>query len=868
MLYKKPRPPQIALWLLTRMHFPDLDEGFEGDIEEDFEERVNNQGRKNALFWLWIHAIAAFPKFIMQITRWRFYMFKNYLKIAIRNMRRNKGYSFINITGLSIGIACCMLVFFFVQDEKTYDRFHENIDRIYYIMGDVDLDRYKIGVSPEPSLAERMRDEFPNVENAVRLKKEELLIKKEGDAVKMNGISTDSSFLDIFTFPLALGNVEGALDGLSSIILTDKASQILFGGKNPVGETVSLNINDEYVDFIVSGVTQPIPDNTSLRFDFLINIRSVRGEEIENNQGFLPTFLLLSDKENYGQLIEKFPLTIDKDLSERFKGKGAYRLHPLAGDHLNSESSSIVLSEKGNIAYMYILSGIALLILLTACFNYTNLSTGRFLNRMKEVGMRKVLGALRKQIARQFLYESVVLSVFSLGLAFILSAVLMPSFNSLVGKELTLNLFDNPLPAVFLFLLAICVGCVAGAYPSLIASRFQSIELFGERFKLSGKNIFSRALIVFQFAASVFLIIGTMFMGKQINFMLSRELGYESEKVVRIPLENISRNIKKNQSFFANYKNKITGYGSIKNVCGAKYSLSSSWMRWIGETKEGEKRFICSQNYTDHDYIDVLGIQMLQGRNFSREFPSDLTDSVIVNEEFVKEIGITDPTGKNISEFFKEPSIFGNFRIIGVVKDFNYESLSNKIRPIVLMLNKDESYDYAYVKFSGGIQEAIKILEREYKELAPHIPFEFSFLDEQVAQLYRKEEKWKRIISWASLFAVAIACSGLFGLTLLIVTKRTKEIGIRKVLGASVSAIVRLISREFIWLIVLANFIAWPAVYYCTHKFLQNYAYRIPIDIWTFMKAGFLALAIAFLTVSVHAVRAGVRNPVDVIKHE
>lgn len=868
MLSKKLRPPRIALWLLTRMCFPDLDEGFEGDIEEDFEERVNTLGRKKAVFWLWIHALAAVPKFFVQTNRWRFYMFINYLKVAIRNMRRNKGYSFINITGLSLGIACCMLVFFFVQDEKTYDRFHENLDRIYYMEGYVDLGRFAIGVSPEPSLAGRMRDEFPEVENAVRMKKEELLLKNEGDAVKMNGFSADPSFLDIFTFPLALGSGEGALDGLSSIILTDKASRILFGEKNPVGETVSLNIRDEYVDFIVSGVTQPIPDNTSLRFDFLVNIRSVRGEEVENNRGSLPTFLLLSDKESYGPLIAKFPQTIDKDLSVRYKGKGAYWLYPLAGYHLDSKNSSIVLPEKGNIAYIYILSGIAMLILLTACINTTNLSIGRFLNRMKEVGMRKVLGAQRRQIARQFLFESVVLSVFSLGLAFIVSALLMPPFNFLVGKELTLNIFGNPLPGIFLFLLTICVGCVAGAYPSLIASRSQSIELFRERFKLSGKNIFSRALIVFQFAASIFLIIGTLFMDKQINFMLSRDLGYESEKVVRIPLENISKDIKRNQLFFAGYKNKIKGYSSIKSVCGAKYSLSSSWMTYVAYMDEGEKRFIFDRNYIDHDYIGVLGIQMLQGRNFSREFPSDLTDSAVVNEKFVEEMGIADPIGKYLGEFFKESSDFANFRIIGVVKDFNYESLSKKISPIVLQLNKDESYDYAYVKFSGSIQETIKILEREYKELAPHIPFEFSFLDEQVALQYQKEKKWKSIISWASLFAVVIACSGLFGLTLLVVTKRTKEIGIRKVLGAPVSSIVRLISREFIWLVALANLIAWPVVYYSTHKFLQNYAYRIPIDIWTFLKAGFLALLIAFLTVSVHAVRAGVRNPVDVIKYE
>ena len=865
---KKPHPPRIAFRLLTWMSFPDLDEGYKGDIEEDFEYKVNNQGRKNAVLWLWMHTIAAIPWFIVQLIRWRFYMFRNYLIVSIRNIQRNKGYSVINIASLAVGIACCILVFFFVYDEITCDQFHENIDRIFYIEGEVDLDKYRIGVSPEPSLGEKLKSEFPEVENAVRMKKEVFLIKKEGDASKMNGISVDSTFLDIFTFPLALGDAESALDGLSSIILTEKTSQILFGKVNPVGETVSLKISDKYVDFIVSGVTQAIPHNSSLRFDFLLNIRSVRSRELEDSRTSVPTFLFLSEEGNFRQLQEKFPESIDKALSERFKGRGAYHLYPLAGYHLNDKISSIVLSNKGNITYIYILSGIALLILLTACFNYTNLSIGRFSNRMKEVGMRKVLGAQRKQIVRQFMFESVVLSLCSLGLGVILSAFLMPVFNFLVDKELHVNIFENALPTLFLFLLTICVGCIAGAYPSVIAARISPLELFRGRLKLSGKNIFSRALIVFQFAISIFLIIGTLFMTKQINFMLFRDLGYDSEKVVRIPLENISKDNKKNQSFFANYKNKLAGFSSINNVCGAKYSLSSSWFLWIVERKESGIRFMFDQNYIDNDYIDVFDIQVLQGRNFSREFPSDVTNSIIVNEEFVKEMGITDPIGKNISEFFRDPVISGDSRIIGVVKDFNYQALVKNIRPIVLMLNKEDSYDYAYVKFSGSITETIKILEKEYKKLAPHTPFEFSFMDEQVALQYQKEEKWSHIISWSCLFAIVIACSGLFGLTLLVVTKRTKEIGIRKVLGASVPTIIRLINKEFIWLIAMANFIAWPTVYYCARKFLQNYAYRVPIDIWTFVMSGFLALVIAALTISIHALKAGIRNPIDVIKYE
>jgi len=804
------------------------------------------------------------------LIRWRFYMFKNYLKIAFRNLKMEKGYSIINIASISIGLACCILLYFFVEDEKTYDQFHKNIDRIYYIQGNVDFERFQIGVSPEPAMSVRMTDEFPEVENAVRVKKEELLIKTDGDAVKMIGFSTDPSFLNIFSFPLATGEIKSALHDISSIVLTEKTSRILFGSKNPVSETVSLNINDTYVDFIVTGVTKPIPNNSSLKFDFLINIRGLRADELKNSQSSVPTFLLLSDKNNYNQLIGKFPQSIDKDLSEKYKGKGAYNLYPLKGYHLSEDNNSIILSGQGDITYIYILSGIALIILLTACFNYTNLSIGRFSSRMKEVGMRKVMGAQMRQISRQFMFESVFLSVVSLIPAVILSLILLPSFNLLVGKELTINVIEYWQFILFLFILIIFVSIIAGLYPSIVAARSTSLDLFKGRIKLSGKNIFSKALIIFQFGASIFLIIGTMFLGKQINFMLSCDLGYDSEKVVRISLENISKDNQKNQSFFFNFKAKLGRYSSIKNVCGAKYSLTSSWMLWAGETKENESRFMFNQNYVDHDYIETLGIQMLQGRNFSQEFPTDFANSVIVNEEFVREMKLAEPVGINFNELFKEPQylVCGSSKIIGVVKDFNNESLSKKILPIALILNNNESFDYLYVKFAGSIQENIQILKKEFRELAPQFPFDLTFLDEQVALQYQKEEKWSRIISWSSFFAVGIACSGLFGLTLLIIKKRTKEIGIRKVLGASVPAIMRLINKEFLWMIIFANIIAWPAVYYSTNMFLQDYAYRISIDIWTFITAGILSFAIAVLTTSIHGIKASIQNPVNTIKYE
>jgi len=841
------------------------------DLEYRFVRYKKDKGLLTAIIHHVFQCMLIIIPLLFEVVFGGLAMLKNYLKIALRTILHQKGYSLINISSLAAGIACCILIFFYVQDENTYDKFHSKIDRIHYLYSFVDIGFAKLGDSPNSSLAQKMVDDFPEVENAVRLKKDDLILKKDNHSIKLSGISADPSFFDIFSFPLVLGNSEDALNSKFNIVLTSKTSHYFFGEENPVGETVALKIKEEFVDFIVSGVTQQIPYNSSLQFDFLINIHSVHAKALEGEGTSVPTFILLSDKKYKSRLLDKFPETIDKDLGkgfEKYNPKGQYHLHALADFHTSHESASGILSNRGNITYTYILSGIALLILFIACFNYTNLSVACISNRIKEVGLRKVLGAQRRQIAKQFMFESFVICVFSMGFGLLVAVVGMPIFNSLVYKNLTVNLFNNGLPVLFLLFLTIFVGCVAGSYPSLVVSRFSSIELFQGRIKMSGKNILSRALIVIQFSISIFLIIATLFIYKQNNFMIAKDLGYDCDKVVRIQLENISEDVDINRSFYANYKNSIVRYSAIKYISGATNSLSSDWFHLFGfELKKTKEQFDFNQNQIDYDYIDLLGISIVEGRNFSAGYPSDIENGIIVNEEFVKESGISEPVGRTFGEFFTSTK-FDNYQIIAVVKDFHYESLSEKILPIVLKINKDELYKYVYVKFSGRIKETLEILKKEYKNLAPNIPFEYYFVYEQVALQYQKEEKWSRITTIASLFAITIACSGLFALTLLVVKKRTKEIGIRKVLGASAQNITKLIIKEFIWLIGVANIIAWPIVYYCINLYLQNYSYRVSIELWIFAAAGLLTMCIAVLTIGVQALKATLANPIHSLRYE
>ncbi len=864
---KKTKPPLLAKWLLSFFLNHSHPETMLADFEELYHEITRSKSTLVAKLGYWLQIVIIVPSFVNNSIYWSVTMFRNYFTIALRNLKKNKVYSFINIFGLAIGIACCILMLLFVHDEITYDRFHKDVDKIYGIYGFLDFGTASAVIDAQPLLGPTLPQTFPEIINAVRMTKEKLVVKYQDKLFEEKGLAVDPSFFNIFTFPLHPASHKDVLAGPHDVVLSESMATKYFGKQDPIGKSIAIQLNDEYQDFLVNGVTAKIPGNSSIQFDFLVNIEKVHGEKLLDWESgdHLPTFILLSKKDEAQSLIAKFPETIDKDFRRDFGEKSGYQLQSFADYHLKRQKTSPALVNESKSLYSYIFSGIALLVLTIACFNFTNLSIGSASTRLKEIGMRKVLGAQRNQLVRQFLFESIVLSFLALLGGILLAQLFMPAFNHLSQKTLHLELFSNGWPMLALLSLNLLVGIAAGSYPSLVLSRFPLVDLFRGKFKINRKTMLSRVLIILQFSISIFLIITTLFIYRQLNFMLEQNPGYDSDQVVLIPLNNISADVQKRSTFFFAFKNKIKQYKSIQSVSGAKYPLTTFWMAKVPDLREGSK-ILLSYNYVDYDFIETLGIHLQEGRNFSSEFPTDSKEAVIVNAAFVERLGLEAPVGEELSASFKQQ--FPG-RIIGVVNDFHYESLHTSIGPAYMKLSPENNYDHVFVKIKGSeIQAAIKLLETEYNRVAPDIPFSYSFLDDQVAQQYEKEARWSQMITYASSFAIVIACSGLFGLTLLNVVNRTKEIGIRKVLGATVTNVTKLINREFVWLVVAANVVAWPVAYFVMNLFLQNYAYRIPLSFWVFILAAALALIIAIFTISFHAIKAARANPVKALRYE
>lgn len=793
-------------------------------------------------------------------------MVKNFLVVTFRNLIKNKLNALIIILGLGAGIACGILSFLFVHHERSFDRFHNNIDNIYEMKMVLVLPMGRAIADPKSHLAHDLAGQFPEIVRVVRTDKLNCIVKTEDEIFEERAIATDPGFFDMFTFPLKEGEGTNILEHPDAVVLSETTAKKYFGKENPLGRTLSIRTIDEFTDFTVTGVMEEIPDTSSLRFDLLINLERIYGNALNDPQkaDSMGCFIQLGNGAQVKPLLEKFKTTIDGPLQEKYSKESGYDLQAFADFHLRGEYGSSVLSQKSTISYSFVLAGISLLVLLIACFNFMNLSIGKASTRMKEIGVRKVLGAKRKQLIKQFWFESLVYSSLSLIIGLVMVELFLPVFNRLSQKALELNVFSHEWTIVFCIGVVLFVGIVAGSYPALFLSKFTSVDLFRGKMKLSRKSAFNKSLVVFQFAISVFLIVSTIFMYKQKTYMLHSDLGYNPDHVVVLPLKNLKTGMGKNAAFVSALKNKLLSYGMIQGVSGSAYNLFEGWMGYYFE-KTSDEPDLVFYNYVDQDFIPTLGVKLLAGRNFSDDHPSDLQGSIIVNESFAKLLGVESPVGYKLSEFFKTDF---DKQIIGIVEDFHSESLHDPIYPAFMgMIGVD--YSYVFIKLKGdNLREAIASIQKEFKTLAPQTPFEYSFLDEDVARLYEREEHWIRLVEYACLFAILIACSGLFGLTLQVVFLRTKEIGIRKVLGASARNILLLINREFLWLVLAANVIAWPAAYLAMSAVLRNYAFRISLTPWVFFLSGFLAFLMAVSTISVHALQAARTNPSEILRYE
>lgn len=807
-------------------------------------------------------------------------MFKHYLKIAFRNILKYKTYSFINVFGLALGIACCLLVFLFVRQERSYDRFHEHGAQIYRVNMQVKTPDggFKTKAGQPLPLAPALKAAFPEILRATRVTTGTVVVRAGEAALKEPALYADRDLFSMFTLPLQHGDAATALANKNALVMSEALAQKYFGSDIPLGKTLSLYFDDQAHDFIVAGVARKIPDNSSLKFDLVLPYEnSANYAKLENawtSWGATTLIQLAAGvspitvqskfmnfvKSHYGALTQTWQI-----LGWLAKEESALKLQlqPLAAIHLDAEVENSVFPASSP-RYSYILAGIGLIVLLIACINFMTLALGRAASRTLEVGMRKTLGALRRQLMKQFWGEAMLFSFFALLLGIALAEAFLPIFNVLANKTLAINYFDDwKIYGVFTAL-AIGVGLLAGGYPALFLSRFQPITALKNQNFFRGKNRLSQMLIVAQFSLSVLLVVCAVIMSNQLTLLKTHNPGFNDEQVVVIPTNVRGEDSEK---LLQLYREKLVGQSRVTGVTGNSDGFNKERV-WQSFGSEDGATWQVNVMRVDHDFVKTFGMEVVRGRDFSREITADLNSAVIVNEALVKELGWPEAAGHKFANFstptMKEPVV------IGVVKDFNYAPLHENVKPLVLVLDPAfAAIRFIFVKVApGDFAGTLALLRATWQEVAPGKPFDYYFLDEDFDQQYRAEERWAQIVRYAMLFAIVIACIGLFGLSALAVAKRLKEIGIRKVLGASVFSLVQLLTNEFVRLIGLANLFAWPLAYFVMKNWLQNFAYRIDITWWPFVLSGFLALLIALLTVSLQALKAALGNPVEALRYE
>jgi putative ABC transport system permease protein len=797
-------------------------------------------------------------------------MWKNYLKISFRNLWKNKSFTFINIIGLAVGLAVAFSIFLYVVNEVTYDRFHEKSDRIYRFAASMDLqDRhFEIAEMPIP-FGPALKQKFPEVKKTTRIQEAgSTLISRKNSVIKETGIYyVDPDFFKMFTVPVVSGNPEKFLDDPFEVVITEEMARKYFGEENPIGKIMEWDHTHQYT---VTGVVKKMPENSHFKFNMLSSLSTLEsmGRNMNDWMSFsIHTYLELGDNVQIDGLEEKYydflwahipeqikKLVVDIDLS----------LQPLTRIHLYSYLEQ-ELEPPGNLAYIRIFTAIALFILLIAGINFVNLSTARSAKRAKEVGIRKVLGAHRRRLAVQLLGESVILSMVSLAGALVLIRLWLPIFNRFIMKELTFHPFQDWSLGLGMLGMTLLVGVVAGAYPALYLSSFGPLEAVKSRFKAGrGHKFFRSGLVSLQYVISIVLICCTLIVFFQLNHVRSYDLGFDHEQMAVVYLQGQIR--EKNQVF----KNKLLNIPGVVKAAGSTTLMgrasNETYFRFEGYP-EGDKQILPHMDI-DEDFLGTYNIDLKSGRNFSSEYSTD-KNAVILNETLVRELGWKNPISKTVlmTEMENRKFIEVPYTVIGVISDFHFESLHQKIRGHILRYT-DDFYRISVKLRPEAVPSTLKSMENVWKELETKHPFNYSFLDDTFNRFYQTEQRLGEIFMAFSLITIFIACLGLFGLASFSTEQRTKEIGIRKVLGASVSRVVILLSRDFSRWVILANVIAWPVAYIVMSRWLSRFAYRIDLSWWFFIISGMLALVIALMTVSFRTLKAATIDPADSLRYE
>jgi ABC-type antimicrobial peptide transport system permease subunit len=805
-------------------------------------------------------------------------MIRNYIKIAFRNLWKNKSYALINLVGLSFAFGCSILLFMTSYNELTFDSVHQNRDNIYRVYFKVNNpEKVKYGNTMAAPMREALMSDYKKeIKYASRVMDGGGRITYKEKTIDESATFVDADYIKIFSIKLLKGNANSALKDLGNVVLREDIAKNIFGNEDPMGKTFLMNVGGQNKSFVVTGVSEKLPDNTSIENDMLIRFENNPSYE-ENKDRW--------DSQNHGVYIQlaeginwpAFELTLKtfsqkyfKDSIEQLKKDGAKpdergevfstRILPFADEHFDKNIGG---GRSISIVYPYTLLIISIFILLIACINFVNLSIARSLTRAKEVGMRKALGALKTQIVGQFWGEAFIICVSGWLIGLAMAYFFIPQYNAMFRSNLKFAEVLNPTIFALLFGVFALITLIAGGYPAWFVAKFNTIEVLKGKVRVSNRSGFIRnALIITQFTFSVLLICCTLIIWNQIDFLRNSPIGYEQSNVISIPVGNEMTGNRMVELF----KNKLAGEPRIKSITAADNNLGrgkdgSNSKSVFGFVQE-EKSYSTNGLFVDYDYIKTVGLKLIEGRDFSTQYATDSTEACIINESMAKQLGGKNLIGKRIMLGEKGKVI------IGIVKDYHFESLKNKIESITLMI-KGFDYTYLFVKIAPENTDAtMALLEKTYKSIAPKSEFMGSFLDENRENQYQREKRLSQIFISAAILAIILSCLGLFAIALMMIAQRTKEIGIRKVLGSSVSGLVILLSKDFLKLVFVSIIIASPIAYYAMNEWLSDFAYQVGIQWWVFVVAGFSAILIAFLTVSFQSIRAALMNPVKSLKSE
>ncbi|MEO1052160.1 MAG: ABC transporter permease [Bacteroidota bacterium] len=870
------RPPILATKLLRWFCNPLLLEVVEGDLHENFQDDIDKKGLRYARRNYWWTVVRSIRPYLLRKSTYtmtnRIDLLKNYLKIALRNLGKDFGYTAINISGLAIGLACCFVIAAFVQFELSYEGFHEKKDKIYRFIPRANVDgELRMQYWTPSGFAHFFLEKFEEVEKVSRFTEwdESPLLKYEDKVLKRSPLSlADSAFLTIFSFDMVKGNPETALKDVGSIIISESVANATFGDEDPIGKTIQY---DNQFDFEVTGVFKDVPVNSHLQFDYLIPFHTLglyaqmfgrSPEEIlENFDAWnYACYLYIPNTRNIEDLQHRMTMAIDEKM-ERRPGPNAIDdwLQPLGEIHFTKGIKADV--PTGNLSYVYMFISIAVFILLIACFNFMNLATAKAVQRAKEVGMRKVLGAVRRQLIYQFLGETILLCIIATAMSFLLLELLLPLFNFIMGFELTIWSGENVVFILAMVGIGVFTGVLAGSYPAFYLSAFKPARVLKNESLRSNRSTLRRLLIVLQFGIATFLIVGTITVYRQMEFMKNSQLGFDKEHVIHFdPPTGID-------SSYHVFKQNLLRYSDIKSVTisnGIPGQMNSHWNYEFPDL-DGGKTANINTLIMDFDYPEVLGLELIEGRLLSAEYRTDTAEAYLINEAAAKEYMLSNPVG---TPFRVRDGRHELGQIVGVVKDFHYKSLHTEVEPLVLWYEPNSVWKGAIRFTPGNISKKLAIVESEWKKLAPDHPFEYEFLDSSFDELYKAEENTSILFTSFSILAIVVACLGLLGLTAYMTQQRRKEIGIRKVMGATVSNVIMLLSKDFTKLVIVAFIIFVPISWYLASQWLESFAYKINLGFETFAIAGFLLLAFSGLTVSYKSLKAAIVNPAETLRDE